>query len=305
MRPNIPPEKFVEWLKNLPEEERRLGNEKEAERTEEDYKRFVECFNKGDCSICKKPLKTFSAGSPCLHWLLRPKKFKKKHFPLLYEEFTYFRISAYVRWVASIESPLRNINDIVEEHPGEKIIDFTAKYKHITWSFSCGKSDLEGHKGKRHGNSPHYHMQMTLNRQRFISYNDFHIPFHSDDLYDLELFTNHSDIVKHGYGRGTGMQEILGNEKTLELLVDESEATDNPEEAAFNLNTIIMAKEGETISGELLAEAFDEAKAKGKTATSVLREKLKDTGAGITTIVFPGDGVPEPQQRRGRSKNKN
>ncbi|MDY7035230.1 MAG: transposase [Thermodesulfobacteriota bacterium] len=30
-----------------------------------------------------KPLKTFSANNPCIHWLLRPKKFKKKHFPSL------------------------------------------------------------------------------------------------------------------------------------------------------------------------------------------------------------------------------
>jgi len=304
MRPNIPPDKFVEWLKSLPEETRRLGNEKERKRTEEEYKRFVEYFSRGNCSLCRKPLKTFSAESPCLHWLLRPKKFKKKHFPLLYEKFTYFRTAAYVRWVASVESPLRNINDIAEEHPGEKIIDFTAKYKHITWSFSCGKSDFEGHKGKRYGNFPHYHMQMTLNQQGFISYNDFHIPFHSDDLYDLELFTNHKDVIKHGYGRGAGMQEILGNEETVELLVDESDATDNPEEAALKLDTIIMAKEGETLSGALLEEAFKEAKATGKTVTSILRSKLKDTGASITTIVSPGDGVPEAQQRKGRKKSK-
>ena len=304
MRPNIPPEKFVEWLKSLPEEKRRLGNEKERRKTEEDYKSFIEYFNKVECSLCKKPLKTLNAGTPCLHWLLRPKKFKKKHFPLLYEKFTYFRISAYARWVASIESPLKNINDLAEEHPGEKIIDFTAKHKHISWSFSCGKSDLEGHKEKRYGNFPHYHMQMTLNHKRFISYNDFHIPFHSDDLYDLELFTNHKDFIKHGYGRGAGMQELLGNEEALEILVDESEATDNPKEAALNLDTIIMAKEGETLSGEMLAAAFKESKATGKTATSILREKLKDTGANITTIVSPGDGVPEARQRKGRKKKK-
>lgn len=304
MRPEIPPNEFVEWLKNLPEDVRREGNEKEQKRTEEDYKRFEKFFNGGMCSLCKKPLHSFNVEDPCLHWLLRPKKFKKKHFPLLFEKFTYFRISAYARWVASIESPLRNINDIVEEHPGEKIIDFSAKYRHISWSFSCGQSDLAGHKGKKYGNTPHYHMQMTLNRQRFISYNDFHIPFHNDDLYDLELYTNHSDMVKHGYGRGSGMQEILGNEQTLELLVDESESTDIPNEAALNLNTIIIAKEGETISGALLADAFEEAKATGKTATSVLRKKLKDSGAGIRTIVSPGDGVPEAQQRKARKTKK-
>jgi len=304
MRPDIPPEKFVEWLKKLPEDVRRETNEKERKQAEEDYKKFEKYFNQGKCSLCKKTLHSFKPETPCLHWLLRPKKFKKKHLPLLYNKFTYFRISAYIRWVASIEKPLSKINDIVEEHPGDKIIDFTAKYKHITWSFSCGKSDLEGHKNKRSGSEPHYHMQMTLSQQRFISYNDFHIPFHSEDLYDLELFTKHNDVIKHGYGRGSGMQDILGNPETLELVVDESEATKNPDDADFHLNTIIMAKEGETISGDLLAEAFKEAEVKGKTATSILREKLKDSDANITTIVSPGGGVPEPQQRKGRKKKK-
>lgn len=300
MIPDIPPADFVEWLKNLPEDVKRDCNEKELKRAEEDYKKFEDHFRKGQCSLCNKFLHSFDPEKPCLHWLLRPKKFKKKHFPLLYEKFTYFRIAAYVRWVATIESHLKNINDIIEEHPGGKIIDFTAKYKQITWSFSCGQSDLEGHKGKRYGTTPHYHMQMTLNHYGFISYNDFHIPFHHEDLYDLELITKHKDFIKHGYGRGLGMQDVLGDEETLELLVDESESTDDFDEAAFKLDTIIMAKEGETISGELLAMAFEEAKAKGKTATSILREKLRDTGASITTIVTAGDGVPKPQQRKGR-----
>jgi len=90
MRPNIPPDKFAEWLKQLPEETIQSGNEQERKQTEESYKKFVQYFRNGVCSICSKPLKTFSANSPCLHWLLRPKKFKKKHFTLLYNKFTYF-----------------------------------------------------------------------------------------------------------------------------------------------------------------------------------------------------------------------
>ena len=199
---------------------------------------------------------------------------------------------------------MKNINDILEEHPGGKLIDFTAKYKHITWSFSCGSSDFEGHKTKSYGNFPHYHMQMKLNGQQFICYNNFHIPFHDDDLYDIELFAKHKVFVKHGYGRGSGMQELMGSEKGLEFIINHSDPTGDFDNAAFNLNTIVMAKEGETISGELLAEAFDEAKAKGKTITSVLRDKLQDSNASITTIVSPGDGVPETQQRTGRKKKK-
>jgi hypothetical protein len=66
MRPDIPPEQFAEWLKQLPEEAIKEGNAKELQQSEEDWKKFVDYFNKGECSLCNKPLKTFSAGSPCL-----------------------------------------------------------------------------------------------------------------------------------------------------------------------------------------------------------------------------------------------
>jgi hypothetical protein len=199
---------------------------------------------------------------------------------------------------------MQNINDIIEEHPGNKFIDFTAKYKHITWSFSCGRSDYEGHKTKTYGNFPHYHMQMKMNGNQFISYNDFHIPFHDDDLYDIELFTNHKDLVRYSYGPGLGMEELMGSENGLEYIVNNTTPTKNIDNAAFHLNTIVMAKEGETISGDVIAEAIKEAKVKGKTITSVLREKLQGTNANITTVISPGDGVPEAQQRTGRKKLK-
>jgi hypothetical protein len=304
MRPDATPDKFVEWLKQQPPEFLREGNEIERLQTEKDYKKFVSMFKAGQCSICGKPLKTFSAKTPCLHWLLRPKNFKKKHFPSLYKEYNYFRISAYVRWVASLETPLQNINDIREEHPGGKLIDFTARHKHITWSFSCGASDFGGHKTTKSGNFPHYHMQIKLNGNFFISYGDFHIPFHDDDLFDFELYEKHKDFAVHSYGPGAGMQELMGSEEGLEHIIDHSIPTANREEAAYGISTLVMGKEGEGISGDLINDAIKEAKETGKTIASVIREKLKDSTANITTIVSPGDGVPETQQRSGRKKKK-
>lgn len=302
MRPIVTPDKFIEWLKQLPEKTLREGNERDHLQAEKDYKKFATLFNEGQCSICMKPLKTFSAQTPCLHWLLRPKKFKKKHFPILYNEFTYFRISGYVRWIASLDGPMKNINDIQAEHPGGKLIDFTVRHKHITWSFSCGKSDYEGHKTTKSGNFPHYHMQIKLNGNIFIRYNDFHIPFHDYDLFDIELFTKHKDFAVYSYGRGVGMQGLMGSEEGLEFIVDHSTTTDNPEEAAYSLSTMVMAKDGETISGDFIADAVKEAKESGRTIASVIQKKRKDTNANITTIVSPGDGVPETQQRKGRKK---
>ncbi|MEW8390624.1 MAG: hypothetical protein AB2651_02520 [Candidatus Thiodiazotropha sp.] len=304
MRPNIPPDKFVEWLKQQPEEFLREGNEREQQRTQEDYNNFTTAFKSGKCSICGKPLKSFNSRTPCLHWLLRPKKFKKKHFPTLYENFTFIQTSSYVRWAASVGGPIKNINDIEAEHPGEKIIDFTARHEHITWSFSCSKSDFEGHKTSRFGNFPHYHMQMKLHGHSFIRYSDFHIPFHDDDLYDIELFTKHKDFVVFSHGPGTGMQDLMGTEEGLQKIVDHSTPTKDIDNAAFNLSTVVMTEDGDTISGDLLAEAIIEANASGKTVASVMKDKLKNTRASITTVVSPGDGVPETQQRSGGRKRK-
>jgi hypothetical protein len=301
MLPPVKPNKFADFLRSLPEEERRRRTMMQLKEAEDEYKIFKEAFSKEWCSLCNKSIKTFSSNSPCMHWLLRPKGFKKKHFPLLYDSFNYFRISAYVRWVASIDGQFRNINDISEEHPGDKLIDFTAKYKHITWSFSCGQNDFQGHKGKRAGNNPHYHLQLTLNGKGFISYNDYHIPLHEEDLYTFDLILNNFDIVKHGFGAGSGMQSLFENEEILEAAVDDSEVTEN--ESAFNMSTLILADEGHTISGDLIANAYKESKQTGKTMASILKNTTTDEKVNIRTIVTPGKGVPEPQQRKGRKKN--
>ncbi|ABB33181.1 hypothetical protein GeomeDRAFT_1519 [Geobacter metallireducens RCH3] len=297
----INPVEFAKWFRELPEKEKRKGSQIEALRAEEDWENFSELFRKGVCSICNKPLKTFSVSNPCLHWLLKPKGFKKNHFKYLMENFRYFRISAYARWVAAIDGPIRNINDLKDEHSGNKIFDFTARYKHITWSYSCSDTDFKGHSTSRNSDFPHYHMQMYVNKMPFIKYNDFHIPFHNEDLCDLELLINNSDIVKHSYGRGDGMEAIFSNEDALNFIIDKSTPTTDAE-AAFHMSTIVMAPEGGTISGDEIHEAFEEAKATGRTMASVLRERLKD--ANIRTIVSPGEGVPEAMPRSGRNKDR-
>ncbi len=298
MRPKVPASEFANWLRSLPAEVIAEGNRREQEQTEQDWQRFRAAFKKGHCSLCDKPLGTFSADIPCLHWLLRPKRFKKKHFPLLYGAFTYFRIEAYVRWVAGADSPLKNVNDLKDEHPGDKLIDFTARYRHITWSISCGRSDLQGHINSTAGNFPHYHFQMQLDGRPFINYSDFHVPFHKDDLYDLELFLNHRDIARQSHSYGAGMSELLEKEDALEFIVKRSIPTDDEENAAFELSTVMMAPEGKTLSGEALYEAIQHAKASGKTIASVMRERFGD--ASITTIVSPGKGVPDPKPRTPR-----
>ncbi|RQW82348.1 MAG: hypothetical protein EHM79_18520 [Geobacter sp.] len=199
---------------------------------------------------------------------------------------------------------MKNINDLIDEHPNDYIIGFTAKYKHIQWSFSCSKTDYEGHKTTSYADFPHYHMQMQLDGQSFIRYSDFHIPFHGDDIFDIELYTKHKDTIRHDYGHGSGMQALFESTKGLECILDTSHPVENEENAAFKINTLVMAKEGETIDGNLIADAIKEAKNKNKTVSSILRDKLKNTNASISIDISPGDGVPEPQIRNGRNKKK-
>ena len=115
MRPKISPSEFAEWLKKLPEDVRQYGNKQELKRAKRDYEEFVYNFNRGICVICGKPLKTFSVGSPCLHWLLRPKKLKKKHFSNLFKQL-YFLVMV----------SQRHRKELVEKRENDKLVQLTA-----------------------------------------------------------------------------------------------------------------------------------------------------------------------------------
>ena len=148
-------------------------------------------------------------------------------------------------------------------------------------------------------------MQVKLNNNQFINYNDFHIPFHQDDLFDFEIIDNSPEFsMGSSYGPGAGMEELLGNQEGLQYIVDHSGPTENPAEAAFDLSSIVEAKEGGTISGAVLVEAAEEARRSGRTIASVMKENLEGSGASITTLVSAGDGVPEAQQRLGGRRRK-
>jgi hypothetical protein len=282
----------------------RAMSEKEQKEGEESFERFKADFKRGLCMLCGKPLKSFAVGNPCIHWLLRPNGFKKKHFPLLFELNNYRVFSSYVRWVATIEAPLRNINDLVDEHGGQKLIDFTARYKHITWSFSCSESDFIGHQSSSVTNFPHYHFQMRMNGRPFINYNDFHIPFAEEDYFILETMRRDPDLIKIGYAGAEGMQAVMENEAALEAVVDGACPIESARNSTFRVSSLVCAPDGETLSGEMLASAIKEAQEEGKTVASVMRKNFKT--AKVLSIVYPSDGVvsslPRSELNRGKRK---
>jgi len=269
-------------------------------------KKIFESLSKGEiqkmngmCYLCNSPLKTFSAKKPCLHWMLRPKGVKKSNFQGLYEKVSYFQMEAYARWVANIDRRLININDMDVEKRDGKIFETTIKYKHIEWSFSCSRSDLDGHKNAREGNYPHFHFQMRLDKRPFINYSQNHIAFTDEDLWKLAMINQNEIPIGIKPMFGAGMGDII-SEENIGHILDISERTENEEEAAFKFDTLVMAKPGESISGDYIANLVEESR-----QTGVPLAKLLNTlDADVQTIVTPGAGVLEIAARTKTNRNK-
>jgi hypothetical protein len=231
--------------------------------------------------------------------MFRPKGVKKSNFQGLYEKVSYFQMEAYARWVANIDRRLININDMDVEKRDGKIFETTIKYKHIEWSFSCSRSDLDGHKNAREGNYPHFHFQMRLDKRPFINYSQNHIAFTDEDLWKLAMINQNEIPIGIKPMFGAGMGDII-SEENIGHILDISERTENEEEAAFKFDTLVMAKPGESISGDYIANLVEESR-----QTGVPLAKLLNTlDADVQTIVTPGAGVLEIAARTKTNRNK-
>lgn len=231
---------FAKFLESLPENVRVRGNEESFRAAEAEHRRFLEDFGKGYCYLCKKPLASFSKKIPCPHWLLKPKGFKKKDFLAIAQRYGFFQIQSFLRWVANQEGFARNINDLPDEGSGGKLFEVTIKYKNLEWAFSCAESDYQGHATSQHAKHQHYHFQMRIERRPFINYSDFHVPFSNMDVINIEAMRTLPDQVKQRFTFGEGMNDVL-NDDTVEHIVNATVAGDVSDEAAFKIDTIVMA----------------------------------------------------------------
>jgi hypothetical protein len=290
---------FAEFLATLPDDLRRHGNDVNHEAAVVEYQQFLQHFANGACYLCKAPFASFSTKHPCPHWLLKPKGFKKKHFMDLARRYGYFQMQSFLRWMANQEAFAKNINDLPDEGTGNKLFEVTIRYKHLEWAFSCAPSDYEGHATSQHAKYPHYHFQMRVDRRPFIGYSDFHVPFSQMDVINIEAMHALPNKVKQRYSFGEGMREVLADEMLEEIVKTTVPSHDNESEAHFKLDTIAMADDGKTISGDDLYEIIQEAKAEGVTVASLMH---KLSNANTQVIVTPGPGVVE-QAPRGGGKN--
>ena len=258
----------------------------------------LEQFKKGNCYLCNEPLKSFSKKSPCVHWLLKPKGFKKNDLPAIAKLYGFSQLQSFLRWVANQDGFARNINDLPEEGSGSKLFEVTIKYKNLDWAFSCAESDYIGHATSQHAKYPHYHFQMRVDKRSFINYNDFHVPFSERDIIEIEAKRSLPNKIKQQHSFGEGMHDIL-NDKTVEHIVRNSIPTKVRDEADFKIDTIVKAEEGETINGDDLNKIIQEAKENNVTIASLIH-KLPNSNTQV--IVTAGSRVVEQTPRFGRKQ---
>lgn len=287
-------DKIAEHLSSITDEDRNMFSAESVDSSLKEHAKFSAAFKAGECYLCSKSMSIFSSENPCLHWLLKPKGFKKKNFTSVANRYSMFQIETYLRWVANTDKPAKNINALTEEGTG-KLREVTIRYKHLRWSFSCATNDLRGHKSSTHSNYPHYHFQMQIDSRPFINYNDFHLPLHENDITALELSQRIPEIFKIKFPGDEGIEDVL-HPTNFRSLLNNPSLSSNPEAADISISSLLIANDGHKIDGEQLADLIERAKAEGVTIASLLHT-IPNTSA--TTIISPGPSVVEQSPRKG------
>ncbi len=289
---------FDRMLESMGLDEVRRRSDEDHKQNERDFKDFKIALESGMCVYCQRSLTHFAPANPCFHWLLKPPGFRSKYFSRLYAQKNYHRIEAYLRWVATVDAPLRNINDLNDERSPSKFIETTIRYKNLEWSFSCSHSDFVGHAGKSEGAVPHYHFQMKENGNVIIKYAAHHIPFDDEDFFGFAVKAGKSKYLAHRNIQGPSIQSFLDHISPDEL-IEGMVRTDNESEATFNMQTIVESVDGSGISGEAVHALYEESK---KTGVPMARLVNKLPNARAKTMIFPGPALPDIAKRTPRKR---
>lgn len=292
--------KLRNFINNIPKEEIGRKNQEQLQETEEMFNDFQEAFKKDCCALCGNKLDYFNEFESCFHWFTKPNGIKKKHFKdYLSEPIGYFNLESYFRWMSSLLNPLKNINDLSDEMTKSKLREVTIKFRNIEWSLNYGQTDLDGHKGSKNGDFPHFYIQMTIDNRPFLRFNDFHIPFSKADLFNFQLMKEAADLVDFRHTHGEGMS-FIENPENLKELDKIMKTTEDESNALFDTSSMITMPEGKTMSGEVLEKIFAESR-ETKIPIRKLIEKYYSE-AKIITEIRPGAGVPDMKKRNKRKK---
>lgn len=293
-------ERYKAQLNMLMSYDRESVNPHYRSLAERDHKDFSDALRSKHCYLCCRSLSSFYADEPCMHWLLRPSGVKKADIERIFDKYLYLQIQTYLRWLANSDKFACNINELAEEGSGGKVFEITIRYKKIEWAFSCSQGDFQGHSTTENAKHPHYHFQMRIDGLPFINYNDFHLPLHEQDIVYFETLQQSPGLLRGHTLFGEGINDIMSDDM-LDTVIKHSSFSENPDDATFKFDTIVIADEGSFISGDDIYRLAEEAKSKGVSFAS-LAHKIPNAKANV--MVSPGDGVVEQATRKGRKKSK-
>lgn len=293
---------FKAFLESIPQEVIVRKNRLQAEENKRVHDKFIDGLKVGKCFLCGGQMDSFEVNKPCFHWFTYPPGIKKKYFESYLENpVGFFQLDSYFRWLANTENPIGNINDLKDETSKTSYIETTYKYKNIEWALTIGHTDKEGHPNSKVGVTPHYHIQMKVNGQVFLKFNDFHIPFPDSDLFMIEMFEQAADKVQiaHSYGYGAG---IIEDEEILEIIDDIVKVSDDAEKAIFNREIMIVARDGNKIPEKLIKKAHEESKLTKQSIAKIMQRLLdeENINADIISTFTPTERIPEMSKRSGK-----
>jgi hypothetical protein len=262
-------------------------------RNEADFASLKENLAKGKCYICDCEIESFDADKPCLHWLLNPKIKKNLLTKMLMNSDGFFSLYTYLAWVANTERFFVNINDKLSELWENRKFEASIKYKEFIWSFCIAASDLEGHENSSAGNMPHFHFSMTVNDRPIISFNQLHIPFTDNDLFNLEMIRQKAAIPEAGFGSGLQfLNEVDPNE-----FHDALSRSDNLDNASFRTRTFINR---DTLDEQKWEKIMELRRTTNMALPAIISKLNKEYGFGIE---YACESVPiEPTEMIHRNK---
>jgi hypothetical protein len=138
---------------------------------------------------------------------------------------------------------------------------------------------------------------MKVNGLIFLKFNDFHIPFSDSDLFMIELQKQAGNklIKRDSYSAGIS---VIEDPEMLEELNNYMVRAEDETTAPFNRQTLVMAPEDETFSGEIIQQAIEESNLTKQPLGKVIQKLVKN--AKVITQITPGEGVPEMTKRSGK-----
>lgn len=289
---------FVKIFNKLDPKYIKEQNQLQDKKDLEDFKLFKNNLKNNRCYYCRNAINSFEETAICFHWLLQPKIIKKKYLLKVLNKYSLIQFRAYLRWVATAEAFMENINDLIEEQSKEMIIHETIKYQNFNWTISFSKSDFKGH---RNADYPHYHLQLMVGSKVRFKFSDHHIKLKKNDIFEFSLMLDHPEIMTFSPIVGASVQNAM-NELPPELMLKAMKQAKEKSKGQFRVQTLLSAHNGKTISGDKIAEIIKIANDKNIPIAQAIKES--DIDANVKIYLNPSENLPNNLHRNNPRRKK-